>query len=398
MKVRLLLPLAAVLAIIAVSLQFGVQGATADTASLNVSATNVVFGDIVTVTGTVTNAGGTTITLRVNNGVLTSPTSLSGNAIVGNGTSVLTLTSAAGTSTETITARYQCNSTGATFTLQQLGVGTPQILQKSLACSANGQQQLSCQQYTLNFSPDNSTNAPCASACPYQNSGLLGPAMGPCSFPYPAGSQWLNTCPFPSSNPPSTSYYFGNNPPGQFPTYSYPNNSGICSTPVVMNVTAAAVAGQVSLSLSKPKQSCDQSNVLTVEVRDKSGNFMPDGTVVTAAARLGRVDPGQGTTSAGIAYFVYVAPSSGGGTETLTATSGTVKSSVNIDVVCTIVTGGALPALPPPASVPIAQPPLTQPSAVSPSVSLPEFRPRITPPSTGDGALKEMYLADALAD
>ena len=271
-----------------------------------------------------------------------------------------------------------------TFTLQQFGAANqagPAYLQQSLTCSATGQQQLSCLQYTLNYSPTNASNAPCQSACPYQNANLLGPSMGPCSYPYPAQSQWLNSCPFPYSNPASNNYYYQNNPPNPFPSYSYPSNSGICSTPVVLTAATPSVPSQVSVTLSKSSQSCDESNVVTVEVKDASGSPVSDGTTVTLSSRLGKVTPNQATTSAGSASGVYFAPASGGGTEVITAVAGTAKAAANLQIVCTGVATSALPALPPPSSAQPVQP--------LPPASAGTLAPRsiFTPPNTGDAGL-----------
>lgn len=380
------------LLLIAIGVTFasGIRSAQADLGSLTLSANNAVFGQTVTVTGIVTNAANSLVTLKVNSGTLTSASVSSGEPLTGSGTASLSFTGAPASTSSTISATYQCNSNiPVTFTLQQLGSTVqagPALLQQSLTCSATGQPQLSCLQYSLNFSPTNAVNAPCQSACPYQNANLLGPAMGPCSYPYPAQSQWLNSCPFPYSNPASNNYYYQNNPPNPFPSYSYPNNSGICSTPVALSLATPVIADQITLVFSKSQQGCDQSNVLSVEVRDKSGNMIPDGTVVSAAARLGKINPSQSYTSAGIAYFVYVGPGSGGGTDVVTASAGTAKSSINLEVMCTGVISGALPALPPPASASLAQAPLAPP-AVQPSSSVPGAMPKITPPSTGNAGL-----------
>jgi len=394
-EVKLLRGMLAVglLMLVAIGVTFasGIRSAQADLSSLTLSANNAVFGQTVTINGVVTNVANSLVTLKVNSGTFTAASVSTGEPLTGSGTASLSFTGAAASSGSTISATYQCNSNVAvTFTLQQFSSTAqagPAFLQQSLTCSATGQPQLGCQQYSLNFSPTNASNAPCQSACPYQNANLLGPAMGPCSYPYPAQSQWLNSCPFPYSNPASNNYYYQNNPPNPFPSYSYPYNSGICSTPVALTLVTPAVADQVTLAFSKSQQGCDQSNVLSVEVRDKSGNMMPDGTVVSAASRLGTIDPGQSYTSAGIAYFVYIGPASGGGTDVVTATAGMAKSSTNLEVICTGVTSGALPAVPPPASVPLAQAPLGQPS-LQPLSIVPGGTPRITPPSTGDAGLR----------
>ena len=378
------------LMLIAIGVTFvgGIRSAQADLSSLTLSANNAVFGQTVTVTGVVTNAATSLVTLKVNSGTFNTASVSTGEPLTGSGTAALSYTGGPTSTGSTISATYQCNSNvSVTFTLQQFGPTTqagPAFLQQSLTCSATGQPQLSCLQYTLNFSPTNASNAPCQSACPYQNANLLGPAMGPCSYPFPAQSQWLNSCPFPYSNPASNNYYYQNNPPNQFPSYSYPNNSGICSTPVALSLATPVVADQITLAFSKLQQGCDQSNVLSVEVRDKAGNMIPDGTVVSAASRLGKIDPSQSSTSEGIAYFVYIGPASGGGTDVVTATAGTVKSSTNLEVICTGAIIAALPALPPPASASLA--PLPLPSSQS-LASFPGAMPKITPPSTGDAGL-----------
>src|SRR5688572_14597211 len=109
MKLRLLLPLATLLGFIIITLQVGTKTAQADLVGLSLSTNNTVFGDTVTVTATVNNAAGNVITLRVSSGALTQATTTSGTAVSGNGTNSISLTGAAGTTSETITARYQCN-------------------------------------------------------------------------------------------------------------------------------------------------------------------------------------------------------------------------------------------------------------------------------------------------
>jgi hypothetical protein len=376
------------LVLLGFSLAGGANSARADVTSLNLSATNAVFGQTITLSGVVTSSAGTLVTLRVGSGVFLNASVSSGEALTGLGTGSLSFTGAAGSTSSTITANYRCNSNvPVTFTLQQLAsTSGPGYAQQTLTCSATGQQQLSCQSYTFNFSPTNASNAPCQSACPYQNATLLGPAMGPCSFPYPAQSQWLNSCPFPYSNPASNNYYYQNNPPSQFPSYSYPLNSGICSTPVAVAIPTVTVPSQLAVTLSKSTQGCDESNVITVEVRDASGNYVSDGTVVTLSSRLGTVNPNLASTGGGTASAVYIAPRSGGGTDVITAVAGTAKATANLQVSCITTSSplpsGALPALPPSAlsSVPTAAQPAGRDLPATPAQI---FRP----PNTGDAGL-----------
>jgi len=387
MKLRRITSLIGLLALMITGVSFasGIKSARADLRSLTLTANNAVFGQTVTVTGVVTNAANSIVTLKASSGTFVLAFVSTGETLAGAGTGSLSFNGSASTTETSITATYQCNSNvPVTFTLQQFGAANqsgPAFLQQSLTCSATGQQQLNCLQYTLNYSPTNASNAPCQSACPHQNANLLGPAMGPCSYPYPAQSQWLNSCPFPYSNPASNNYYYQNNPPNPFPSYSYPSNSGICSTPVVLMAVTPSVPSQLSVSLSKSSQGCDESNVVTVEVKDASGTPASDGTIVTLSARLGKVTPNQATTSAGSVSGVYIAPSSGGGTEVITAVAGTAKTSANLQIACTGIATSALPALPPPSSAQPAQsfPPITAGTSATRSI--------FTPPNTGDAGL-----------
>jgi hypothetical protein len=388
MKLRHMVSAVGLIALVITGIAFanGIRSARADLSSLTLSANNAVFGQTVNLTGVVTNAANSFVTLKVNSGTFTTASVSTGEALTGVGTGSISFNGAATSSTSTISATYQCNSNApVTFTLQQFGASPqagPALLQQSLSCSATGQPQLNCLQYTLNYSPTNASNAPCQSACPHQNANLLGPAMGPCSYPYPAQSQWLNSCPFPYSNPASNNYYYQNNPPNPFPSYSYPLNSGICSTPVVLTAATPSVPSQLSVTLSKSSQNCDESNVVTVEVKDASGGLVTDGTTVTLSSRLGTISPNQAMTRSGSASGVYVAPSRGGGTEVITAIAGTAKGSANLQIVCTASPTSALPALPPPASAQYIAPPSGTP--LSGTFSPPS---RFTPPNTGSAGL-----------
>jgi len=374
-----------VLLVIGISFASGIKSARADLRTLTLTANNAVFGQTVTVTGVVTNAANSFVTLKASSGNFAIASVSTGETLSGLGTGSLSFNGSALSTESSITATYQCNSNvPVTFTLQQFGAANqagPAFLQQSLTCSATGQQQLNCLQYTLNYAPTNASNAPCQSACPYQNANLLGPAMGPCSYPYPAQSQWQNSCPFPYSNPASNNYYYQNNPPNPVPSYSYPLNSGICSTPVVLTAATQSVPSQVSVALNRSSQSCDESNVVTVDVKDASGNPVSDGTTVTLSTRLGKVTPNQAMTSSGSASAVYVAPFSGGGTEVITAVAGTAKASANLQIVCTSSATSALPAVPPPS--------LAQPLQSLPPASAGTLAPRsiFTPPNTGEAGL-----------
>jgi hypothetical protein len=137
----------------------------------------------------------------------------------------------------------------------------------------------------------------------------------------------------------------------------------------------------VTVTLNKLSLSCDESNVLSVEVKDASGSPVSDGTIVTLSAKLGKITPNQATTNAGSAAGVYFAPTSGGGTEVITAVAGTAKASANLQIVCTASASSALPALPPSSSgQPLQALPLTGAGTLAP-------RPIFTPPNTGNAGL-----------
>ena len=372
------------------------ESAKADLSSLTLSTANAVFGQTVTVTAGLTNPGSSSVSLKVNTGTFATASVSSGEVISGVGTGSLFLT-LTGTGASNLTATYVCNAnTPVSFTIQQFTFtgtqGGPAFLKTSLTCSVNGQPQLSCQQYSYNFSPGNSNTQPCQSTCPAVNASLLGPSMGPCSYPYPAQSAWLNSCPLLYSNPPSNNYFYQNNPPNAFPSYAYPNNSGICSTPVVIQTTSVSPPSQLSISLGKSSQACSTTNVVTVFAKDASGNSVADGATITLSSRLGTISPNQATTSNGTAYAVYTAPAAGGGTEVISATAGgSVKASANVEVSCGGSATGALPALPPPDALAAASGSgsSTSGAALPPTDSgSPVLPPQIfRPPNTGDAGL-----------
>jgi hypothetical protein len=105
---------------------------------------------------------------------------------------------------------------------------------------------------------------------------------------------------------------------------------------------------------------------VTVLVRTSGGQNVPNGTTVTVSANIGSVSPTSATTNNGGILVVYTAPASQGGTATITATSGSVSGTTQIQLNCTTA----------PTAVP-TQPPA--PTAVA----------TIAPPRTGDGGLVE---------
>src|SRR5687767_1863139 len=99
-------------AITAISLASGIRSAQADLSSLTLSSNNAVFGQTVNVTGVVTNAANSLVTLKVNSGTFTTASVSTGEILTGAGTGSLSFNGAASSSGSTISATYPCNTNG----------------------------------------------------------------------------------------------------------------------------------------------------------------------------------------------------------------------------------------------------------------------------------------------
>jgi hypothetical protein len=141
--------------------------------------------------------------------------------------------------------------------------------------------------------------------------------------------------------------------------------TGATSTPVATSTPSTGPASQISVSAAPTSVGCNGSSFVTVLVRSQSGANVPNGTVVTVSANIGSVSPGTATTNNGGILVVYTAPASQGGTATITATSGSVSGTTQIQLSCT-----------------------TAPTAV-PTQPVPTAVATIAPPRTGDAGLAD---------
>ena len=87
--------------ITAVSLASGIRSAQADLSSLTLSANNAVYGQTVVVTGVVTNAANSLVTLKVNSGTFTTASVSTGEVPTGAGTGSLAFNGAPASSGST---------------------------------------------------------------------------------------------------------------------------------------------------------------------------------------------------------------------------------------------------------------------------------------------------------
>jgi hypothetical protein len=133
--------------------------------------------------------------------------------------------------------------------------------------------------------------------------------------------------------------------------------------------TTVGPAATVTTNASPASVSCSGTSIVTIQVRDASGDPVASGTPVVIAASMGSVSPssGQTTDASGSAFVFFTAPANQGGTATITATSGSASGQTTVAVNC-----GAS------ATATTAPPP-----TVSPGGGV------ITPPSTGNAGLAE---------
>jgi hypothetical protein len=162
------------------------------------------------------------------------------------------------------------------------------------------------------------------------------------------------------------------NPYCQAGTATY--NPGLCAQ------LTGNQPGHLVVSTTASGLDCGARATITVSVQSVTGSQVPDGTSVTLSASMGTVSPQQGTTTNGNLQASYVAPLTGSGQVTITATAGTATGS-------TIMALNCAPPTPRPTTV-VAVAPVATP--VPAAVTAPAAQPAtttITPPRTGDGGL-----------
>lgn len=143
----------------------------------------------------------------------------------------------------------------------------------------------------------------------------------------------------------------------------------IVCTPATPTPTVGA-ARTVTVQSSNASLGCNNTSIITIVVKDGAGNPVQSGTLVNIVTNLGTVSPTTGQTTADGSVFVfYTAPGNQGGVATITATAGTASGSTQVVVTCS------------------AAPTAT--TAPPPTVPSQQTGGSITPPSTGDGGLRD---------
>jgi len=129
-------------------------------------------------------------------------------------------------------------------------------------------------------------------------------------------------------------------------------------------------ARTVTVQSSNASLGCNNTSIITIVVKDGAGNPVQSGTLVNIVTNLGTVSPTSGQTTADGSVFVfYTAPGNQGGVATITATAGTASGSTQVAITCS------------------AAPTAT--TAPPPTVPSQQTGGSITPPSTGDGGLRD---------
>ena len=108
-------------------------------------------------------------------------------------------------------------------------------------------------------------------------------------------------------------------------------------------------AATVTTDASPSTISCSGTSIVTIQVRDSSGDPVPPGTTVTITTTLGTVEPsaGQTTDESGNAFVFLTAPANQGGTAVVTAKAGDAQGTTNVTVNCGAATPTATTAPPP---------------------------------------------------
>lgn len=133
--------------------------------------------------------------------------------------------------------------------------------------------------------------------------------------------------------------------------------------------TTVGPASGLTISASPATLGCNGTSIITVQVKDASGNAVAAGTAVTLTASQGSVSPTSGTTASDGSLFVfYSATGNANGAVTVGATAGSATGNVTVTVNCSAV----------PTST-TAPPPTVAPTVSGGGV--------ISPPNTGSAGL-----------
>jgi hypothetical protein len=403
------------------------RSAQADLGTLTASVNSTTVGQTATITGSMSNLSGASVTLVSSSGNWVTGTVSTGETVSGVGTPLLSFTSSGSTVSSTLVGTYTCTVAGTvTFTLSQNPAPSAgaSFLTTTLTCTAPAATVItvtppaaaintaatvsgSCTtagelinsagpgQFVAFPPPTNlavtaATTATCNVAGIYnvtfictgdgivtftQNnasgtlycgntSNILSPFCPAAGYPY--GSAY----PFPGAG--TYPYATGSFPYGNtgypYAAQSLPGAYPFGGTFSFCNYVATPVAAATTLTMtaSATHIACGSSVFVTVRVNSGYGNlYVPDGTQVTLTTTGGTLSSAATTTQAGQVMATFQAPPTSGAV-TISAASGNATNSVTINVDCPVV------VVPAPAA-PV-------------QVVAPQY---ITPPNTGDAGLSD---------
>jgi hypothetical protein len=391
------------------------RSAQADLGTLTTSVASATIGQTITVTGSLSNVSGASVTLVATPGTWVSGSVSTGETVSGTGTPVLSFVGGGSTVSSTLTATYACTTTGTvTFTLSQNPAPATgaTFLTATLQCGAAVSPTIVVTPPTAAVNMPATVSATCTAAAQLLNATGTGTFV---AFPSPVNATVVSpssvSCNAAGSltvtficgadgivtftlNNASGTLYCGNTgtilapfcPNGSYPygAAGYPYATGLTGYPYgnlfnFCNLITTPVAQVTSLtvSTSSPQVSCGGNAFVTIRV---SGNgyggygaygssYVADGTEVTMSTTAGTLNPTSATTVGGSVLATFTAPATSG-LVTISAASGSATHSATINVDCPVI------VLPAPTQV--AQ-------VVVPSV--------ISPPNTGDAGLVDL-LAD----
>jgi hypothetical protein len=396
------------------------RSANADLGTLTVSPSSVTVGQTATVTGSLSNLSGASVTLVASSGNWVTGIVSTGETVSGVGTPVLAFTSSGSTVSSTLVGTYTCVAAGTvTFTLSQNPAPATgsSFLTATLTCTTSATTVITV------TPPAAAVNTPATVSSTCTAAGQLLNSTGPGSFvafPSPVNATVVSTTSVScnaagtisvtfictgdgivtfSLNNASGTLYCGNtssiltpfcptygvtypygtagfpygttgypyatgnpyattNVIGGFP-YGYNPLFSFCPTPVVAatSLTVTASASQVA---------CGSSVFVTVKVNGGYGSmYVADGTQVTLSSTAGTLNPTSATTTAGSVLATFQAPSTSGAV-TISAASGNATNSMVINVDCPVVVVPAPPHAP---------------------ATPPQY---ISPPNTGDAGLVKL--------
>jgi hypothetical protein len=399
------------------------RSAQADLGTLTASVNSATVGQTVTVTGSLSNLSGASVTLVSSSGNWVSGTVSTGEAVVGAGTPVLAFTSSGSTVSSTLIATYTCVTSGTvTFTLSQNPAPATgsSFLTATLTCGIAASTVITVTPPAAPINAAVTVTGGCTAAGELLNS--VGPGQF-VAFPLPINATLVSaisvSCVAPgtltvtfictgdgivtfslnnasgtlycgnTSNiltpfcpaagyPYGTAYPFGaTNPLLPFGSSAYPYAAAQAipgaypfgSPFSFCNYLATPVAAATTLTVtaSASQIACSSSAFVTVHVSSGYGNlYVPDGTQVTLSTTGGTLSSTTGTTQGGNVTTTFQAPATKGPV-TISAASGNATNSVTVNVDCPVVVVAA-------------------PAPVQPVQTVPQL---ITPPNTGDAGLTD---------